>query len=79
VRSIAIQVFAVAVVVGALTCLTGWFNYRSGFNVLWMLGVPIAVAVLANEDIGARTLAGLWLTLWSWLVVSAIGVVVVGY
>jgi len=53
------QAIAVFTVVGFLTYLTEHFGFRSGLNMLWMFGVPVAVAIIANKDAASRCLAGL--------------------
>ncbi|WP_454887272.1 hypothetical protein [Sphingomonas oryzagri] len=58
-RRFAVQAIAVFLSVGLLTYLSDHFGYRSGFNALWMFGLPIAVAVFANRDGASRCLAGL--------------------
>jgi len=59
------QAIAVFTVVGFLTYLTEHFGFRSGLNMLWMFGVPVAVAIIANKDAASRCLAGLALMVLS--------------
>lgn len=64
-RRFAYQAIAVAVVVGGLTYLTDYLNFRSGLNALWMFGLPVVTAIIFNEDAASRCLAGLALVLLS--------------
>ncbi len=59
------QVIAVFVVVGFLTYLTDRLGFRSGLNTVWMFGLPIMVAIIANKDAASRSLAGLVLVVLS--------------
>ena len=59
------QVVAVLIVIGFLTYLTDNLDFRFGLNALWMFGLPIAVAILANKDAASRCLAGLALVVLS--------------
>ena len=58
-RRFAVQAIVVLLSVGFLTYLSDHFGYRSGFNALWMFGLPIAAAFFANKDAASRCLAGL--------------------
>jgi hypothetical protein len=64
-RRFGYQAVAVFLTVGFLTYLTDHLGFRSGFNTLWMFGLPIAVAILANKDAASRCLAGLVLVVLS--------------
>ena len=61
-RSLAIQAAIVFFAVGFLTYVTGHYNFRTGANVLWMAGIPVTTAMIANPDAQSRMLVGLVLT-----------------
>ena len=50
-------------------------NYRSGWNVLWMLAIPFGVAKLFDRGVdrggGTWPLVGLYLLLWSMFAMGA--------
>jgi len=62
---------------GAGLILIDAAKFRSGWNALWMLGIPFAVAWTFNPkrefEAGLWPLAGLFLLLWSWLSMSVFG------
>ncbi len=58
-----LQSLAVVTVVSLLTYLTDRLGFRSAINILWMVGFPVAVAVVANRDAGSRCLVGLGLVI----------------
>jgi hypothetical protein len=64
-RRFGYQAVVVFVTVGFLTYLTDHLGFQSGLNTLWMFGLPIAVAMLANKDAASRCLAGLGLVVLS--------------
>jgi hypothetical protein len=49
-RSLLISSAVVAVLVFAATHATMVLNYRSAFNILWMIGIPVAVAFAVSKD-----------------------------
>lgn len=49
-RLYAMQVALVAILTIAFTLVTDAFDYRSLANLLWMVGLPIAVGFIANHD-----------------------------
>jgi hypothetical protein len=55
----ALQAALVFVLVGSSTYAAGYFDFRNGSNLVWMFGIPIATAIIANNDAGSRTLAGI--------------------
>lgn len=59
------QAIAVPIVIGLMAYLTDHLGFRSGVNALWMFGLPIIVAILANKDAASRCLAGLALVVLS--------------
>ena len=69
----------VAVVTGLL-CLAllavEALNYRSGWNLLWMAGIPFGVARIFDRgfdhDGGMWPLTGLYLFIWSFIVMGVI-------
>jgi len=63
-RSI-LQVALVAGLIAALTFATSIANFQSAWNVLWMVGIPLAVAKTFDRDDGVWLLTGLWLLLCS--------------
>jgi hypothetical protein len=65
------QAIAVAIVVGPLTYVTDWLGFRSGLNTVWIFGLPIAVAILANKDAASRCLSGMALVILSPISVMA--------
>jgi membrane-bound ClpP family serine protease len=58
-----IQVSLVVGLVAAFTLATNHLGFRSGWNLLWMLGIPFAVARAFDPGDGVWGLAGLWLLL----------------
>lgn len=60
-----LQAIAVLLVSAFLAYLTDYIGFRSAWNALWIFGLPIMVAVIANNDAGSRSLASLFLMLAS--------------
>jgi hypothetical protein len=75
-RSVA-PVAVVTLLVGVAMLTVDALNYRSGWNLLWMLAIPFVVARLFDRgfdrDGGVWPLMGLYLLLWSWLAMGALG------
>jgi len=53
-RSTGFQIALTLLLVGAAAYVTGLQGVRSGWNILWMLGVPLALALLLNPDRSSR-------------------------
>lgn len=70
-----LQATAVMLVSAFLAYITDYVGFRSAWNALWIFGLPIKVAVIANDDAGSRTLASLILMLASLIgmVAAAVG------
>ena len=51
--------------IAALTFATRVAHFRSIWNVLWLVGIPFAVAKAFDPDDGVWLLSGLWLLLCS--------------
>jgi hypothetical protein len=67
-RSIWIQFGVVALAAATLTMLINQWHFRSGLNVLWMLGIPVCVTLVANRGERPRKRMGIALALCSPLV-----------
>ena len=65
------QMGLVAILTMTLTFAVGLGQFRSGWNLLWMLGLPFVVARALDRGDGIWGLAGLWLLLWSFAVMAA--------
>ena len=76
VRSVA-QIVIVAALLYFALLVTDALHYRSGLNVLWMVGIPFAVAwafAKSPRRESAWLLAGLCLLLWAWFAMGLIAV-----
>jgi len=60
-----LQIVLVATLIAAFTFATSLANFRSVWNVLWMVGIPFAVSKAFDQDDGVWLLTGLWLLLCS--------------
>ncbi|PXA85017.1 hypothetical protein DMC47_38425 [Nostoc sp. 3335mG] len=70
-----VQGVLVTLLVGVFTFWTDCLNFHSGWNILWMIGLPLVVAVFANNDTSSRCLAGLVLIPFSFFVVMMTGAI----
>lgn len=70
------MIVVVTILLGIAILTTDALNYRSGWNVLWMLGIPFGVARAFDRGFdrgdGVWPLAGLFLLLWSLLAMGVI-------
>jgi hypothetical protein len=69
-------VAVVTVLLGIAILTVDALNYRSGWNLLWMLAIPFGVARAFDRGFdrgdGVWPLVGLYLLLWSFLAMGAI-------
>lgn len=77
-RSILLQFVGTAVLVGLLTYFTLDTRLRSPWNVAWLFGVPVVVAIFRNRDFFSRWLMSLSLIVWAWIVCGFTGTLLGG-
>ena len=66
------MIAVVTMLLGIAMLTVDILHYRSGWNLLWMLAIPFGVARIFNRGDGVWFLGGLYLSLWSFLVMGAI-------
>ena len=70
------MIVVVTMLLGIAMLATDALHYRSAWNVLWMVGIPLGVARAFDRGIyrgdGVWPLEGLFLLLWSLLAMGAI-------
>lgn len=64
-RSITVQLVAVSLIVAACSYAVIERDLETPFNLLWMVGLPVGVAISANKRAAARTLMACALLLCS--------------
>ena len=60
-----VQAAVVMALIAILTVVIALMNFRSVWNLAWIVGIPFAVAKAFDRDEGTWFLAGLWLMLCS--------------
>lgn len=70
----ALQFALVAILTVAFTLVTDAANYRSLANLLWMVGLPIAIGLIANHDWRRRTFMAMALVGVALVTTTIIGV-----